>query len=182
MTNNTTNPYRDVVEDLARSRGMSADELVHRAAALDPEHTPGEFLEKPPGGFGATLDRILHMDREEKRRLSEAFRVVYLEGVRGLRRRVEGAEPQSIRLTLEQHEESQRLIHRADALGGALEAVNVAVEYEEDRGYAEHLDTFVREFVEQEHAQAQRDHRAYLRNLGTFPGDPRIEHDAGADF
>lgn len=78
MTNNTTNPYRDVFEDLARSRGMSADELAHRAAALDPEHTPEEFLQRPPGGFGTTLDRILGMDQEEKLRLSEAFRVVFL--------------------------------------------------------------------------------------------------------
>lgn len=86
MTNETANVYRETLEDLAKSRGMSADELAQRAADLDPEHTAKEFLERPPGGFGHTLDRILGMNEVERVRLSEAFRVMFLESVRSLRR------------------------------------------------------------------------------------------------
>ena len=41
MPNETTNPYREVLEDLAQSRGLSgAEELAERAAEADPDFTP----------------------------------------------------------------------------------------------------------------------------------------------
>ena len=46
MTNETTNPYRLVLEDLARSRGLSgAEELAEKAAEVDPDYTPREILD-----------------------------------------------------------------------------------------------------------------------------------------
>ncbi len=83
MTNETANPYRDVLEDLARSRGLSgAEELGQRAAELDPGHTAQEYLEEPPIGFGTKVDRLLNLSDREKVRLSEGFRVTFLERAR----------------------------------------------------------------------------------------------------
>ena len=57
-------------------------------------------------------------------------------------------------------------IRRADAFTGALVALDIAVEHEEDRCYAHWLTTFVREHLEEEHDRAQDTHHAYLRELG----------------
>ncbi len=71
--------------------------------------------------------------------------------------------------TPEQELEVRKNIHRADTLIGAIEAVNVAVANEEDRVYAEYLDTTVREFLEEELARNSAAHKAYLREIGLRP-------------
>ena len=68
--------------------------------------------------------------------------------------------------TLEQELEIQKNIHRDACLIGALEAVSVAVANEEDRVYAEYLDTTVRGFLEEELERANAAHKEYLRELG----------------
>jgi hypothetical protein len=73
--------YRDVLEDLAKSRGLSgAEELAKRAHALDPECSVRLLLEDPPGGYGRLLDRILTLSEEEKIRLSNSFAWTFLGG------------------------------------------------------------------------------------------------------
>ena len=73
--------YRDVLEDLAKSRGMSgAEELAKRAHALDPECSPEQLLSNPPGGYGRVLDRVLALSEEEKVRLSNAYAWTFLGG------------------------------------------------------------------------------------------------------
>lgn len=67
--------------------------------------------------------------------------------------------------TPEQRERVLENINRADCLGGAIEALNVAVEFEEDEGYARYLDTVVREFLEEESAGARSALREYLVEL-----------------
>ena len=51
MPNETTTPYRAVLEELAHSRGLSgAEELTDRAAGVAPGFTPTTILEKPRAG------------------------------------------------------------------------------------------------------------------------------------
>ena len=64
--NEPPNAYRDVLEDLARSRGYSGAEELARQAAV-------EDLENPPMGSGAAIDRVLDLNDEERLQLSEAF-------------------------------------------------------------------------------------------------------------
>jgi hypothetical protein len=73
--------YRDVLEDLAISRGLSgAEELAQRAGSLDPEYTVQGLLENPPGGYGRVLDQILTLSEEEKVRLANSFAWTFLGG------------------------------------------------------------------------------------------------------
>ncbi len=73
--------YRDVLEDLAKSRGLSgAEELAKQAHALDPECEVRRLLEDPPGGYGIVLDRILTLSEEEKIRLANSFAWTFLGG------------------------------------------------------------------------------------------------------
>ena len=66
--------YREVLEDLAVSRGLDgAEDLAHRAAEQDSSYTAEELLERPPSGFGTALDAVLNMTEEEQCRVSEAF-------------------------------------------------------------------------------------------------------------
>jgi hypothetical protein len=75
MTNETINPYRAVLEELAQNRGLSgAEELAERAAEFDPErYSAWDMLECPQMGFGVTLDSVLKMSEEEKGRVSRAW-------------------------------------------------------------------------------------------------------------
>ncbi len=60
MTEQRTEDYRDVLEDLARSRGFSgAEELARRVAEVDPDYTARDILEANLGGFGVPLDKVL---------------------------------------------------------------------------------------------------------------------------
>ena len=73
--------YRDVLEDLAKSRGLSgAEELAKQAHALDPECSPKRLLTNPPGGYGIVLDRVLALSEEEKIRLANSFAWTFLGG------------------------------------------------------------------------------------------------------
>ena len=69
----TGNPYRAVLEDLAKSRGLSgAEELAEKAAAADPDYTPREILDGSFGGFGPALDEVLDLDDKERMRIVAA--------------------------------------------------------------------------------------------------------------
>jgi len=69
--NELTNPYRDVLEDLACSRGFSgADELARQVGVED--------LENPTRGSGAQVDRVLGLSDDERLRLAEAFGRTFL--------------------------------------------------------------------------------------------------------
>jgi hypothetical protein len=73
--------YRDVLEDLAKSRGLSgAEELARRAHAVDPACEVRLLLEDPPGGYGRVLDQILGLGEEEKVRLASSFAWTFLGG------------------------------------------------------------------------------------------------------
>ena len=72
--------FRRVLEDLAASRGMSLEELAHKADAtgralgrISSEGLRGERLEEPPGNFGAALDAVLGMSQEERERVVDGF-------------------------------------------------------------------------------------------------------------
>jgi hypothetical protein len=70
----STTPYRQVLEDLAHSRGFSgAEELAERAAEEMEGTTPGDVLENPPAYLGIALDAVLRLTEEEKVRLTDAF-------------------------------------------------------------------------------------------------------------
>ncbi len=74
MMEQRTEDYRDVLEDLARSRGMSgAEELARRVHEVDPEYSVRDILEAAYGGFGVPLDKVIGATEEEKRRLSDAL-------------------------------------------------------------------------------------------------------------
>jgi hypothetical protein len=67
-----TEDYRDVLEDLARSRGLDgAEELARRAAEVDPDFSPRQILEADVGGV--PLDRVLALTDEEKLRLTSVI-------------------------------------------------------------------------------------------------------------
>ena len=77
--NEPTNAYRDVLEDLASSRGYSsADALASRVVATNPHFGVREILEAPPGGFGTAIDRVVALREVERRRLADAFRRTFL--------------------------------------------------------------------------------------------------------
>jgi hypothetical protein len=66
--------YREVLEELAASRGFDgAEDLARRAVELDPSYTVEELLERAPGGYGRVLDAVLHMAEDEKVWLNKAF-------------------------------------------------------------------------------------------------------------
>ena len=66
-------PYRQVLEDLAHSRGFSgAEELARRTAEVG-GFTTADVLENPPAYFGVALDSVLRLTEEEKVRLTDAF-------------------------------------------------------------------------------------------------------------
>jgi hypothetical protein len=68
-----TTPYRQVLDELAQSRGFSgAEELAQRAAEVG-GFTPADALENPPAHFGVALDSVLHLTEEEKVRVTDAF-------------------------------------------------------------------------------------------------------------
>lgn len=75
----TTDAYREVLDGLARSRGLSgAGELVERAAKLSPRHTGRRFTKKEllagaRSGFGDALDGVLGMDESECGLLSRTW-------------------------------------------------------------------------------------------------------------
>ncbi len=75
--------YRDVLEELAASRGfVDAEEVARRAVELDPSYTVKELLEKPPGDFGIALDAVLHMSEEEKIRVAFVFARTFMSPLR----------------------------------------------------------------------------------------------------
>jgi hypothetical protein len=79
MPNETTTPYRAVLEDLAHSRGLSgAEELVERAAEGTRGLTAAAILERPPAGYGKSLDAVLRMDDRERGRVAAAFAETFL--------------------------------------------------------------------------------------------------------
>jgi hypothetical protein len=72
--NVATTPYRQVLDDLAHSRGFSgAEELAERAAEEMQGTTPRDVLENPPAYLGVALDTVLRLTEEEKVRLTDAF-------------------------------------------------------------------------------------------------------------
>ncbi len=74
-----TEGYREVLEELARSRGLSgAEELARRAVEAEPGFTVRGILEDPRGGYGHALDAVLGMDEAERVRLSDAFARTFL--------------------------------------------------------------------------------------------------------
>lgn len=74
-----TEDYRDVLEELAISRGLSgAEELARRAVEAEPRFTVRSILEDPEGGYGHALDEVLVMSGAEKRRVSDAFARTFL--------------------------------------------------------------------------------------------------------
>jgi hypothetical protein len=73
MPNETTNPYRAVLDELAQSRGLSgAEELAEKAAEAVPNHTPEGILEGTSRNFGHALDAVLDLTDEEKGRVGLA--------------------------------------------------------------------------------------------------------------
>ncbi len=75
--------YREVLEELAASRGFDgAEDLARRAVELDPSYTVEELLERAPGGFGRALDAVMHLDEDEKERLYKAFMHTFLRNPR----------------------------------------------------------------------------------------------------
>ena len=81
MPEQTAATLPEVLEGLAASRGISLEELAHRADAtgracgrVTVEGLRGERPGvEPPYGFGNALDAVLEMSPEEKRRVGEAF-------------------------------------------------------------------------------------------------------------
>lgn len=74
-----TTDYRGVLEDLARSRGLSgARALAQLAHEAHPRHSVRKLLESPQGGFGNALDAVLEMNEEEKVRVSAAFASTFM--------------------------------------------------------------------------------------------------------
>lgn len=73
------NRYREVLDGLARSRGLSgADELAERAAKLSRSapgrrYTRKELLTGSRGGFGTALDRVLGLEEAEMKMLTRAW-------------------------------------------------------------------------------------------------------------
>ncbi len=66
--------YRDVLEDLARSRGMSgAEELAEKVSAADPAYSVRDVLEAHQGGFGVPLGKVLNLSGEERVRVSRSL-------------------------------------------------------------------------------------------------------------
>ncbi len=74
MTEQRTEDYRDVLEDLASSRGFSgAEELARRVVEVDPDYTEREILEAGVGGFGPALSKVIDATEEERVRISNAL-------------------------------------------------------------------------------------------------------------
>ncbi len=80
-------PFERVLEELAEKRGLSGlEELVARINAADHglPHVEGEvltverFLEWPPGGYGAAIERAVGLSEDERQRLVRAFVETYL--------------------------------------------------------------------------------------------------------
>jgi hypothetical protein len=70
----TREDYRDVLEELAISRGFSgAEELAEEVVKVGPDYTERDILEAGHGGFGIPLDRVLEMTEEEKVRLTHSL-------------------------------------------------------------------------------------------------------------
>lgn len=89
MTEQRTEDYRDVLEELAISRGFSsAEELAEEVVEVDPGYSTRDILEAGHGGFGAPLDKVLGMSEEEKvrltRSLAEGMRVAETLGICGM--------------------------------------------------------------------------------------------------
>jgi hypothetical protein len=71
--------YREVLEDLAKRRGLSgAEELAEKAAVLDPRYTAEDLLGARLSGYGEALDRVLETSEEERELLVRAFILSYL--------------------------------------------------------------------------------------------------------
>ncbi len=76
MMEQRTEGYRDVLEALAKSRGLSgAEDLAERVVEADPDYTVRGVLEGDAGGFGDALDTILDppSTEEERERLVRAL-------------------------------------------------------------------------------------------------------------
>ncbi len=76
MMEQRTEGYRDVLEDLAKSRGLTgAEALARRVVEADPDYTVRGVLEGDAGGFGEVLDAILDppTTEEERERLVRAL-------------------------------------------------------------------------------------------------------------
>jgi hypothetical protein len=78
MTKQTSNAYRDVLDELAKSRGLSgAEELAEKAADAGPVHSRKKILDGSSRA-GRALDAVLDLTEEERRRISEAWAKTYL--------------------------------------------------------------------------------------------------------
>jgi hypothetical protein len=76
MTEQRTEDYRDVLEELAISRGLSgAEELARRVVEVDPDFTERDILEATYGGFGPVLDRVFDppLTEEERERIVQSL-------------------------------------------------------------------------------------------------------------
>ncbi len=69
MTNETYREVREVLEDLAQSRGFrgGAEELTERVHQLDASYGGPELLEEPRPGSGPLLEKVLGGLTEEER-------------------------------------------------------------------------------------------------------------------
>ncbi len=76
MMEQRTEGYRDVLEDLAKSRGLAgAEALAKQVVEADPDYTVRGVLEGDAGGVGTVLDAILDppTTEEERERLVRAL-------------------------------------------------------------------------------------------------------------
>ena len=79
----TTNLYREVLNDLAKRRGLSgAEELAEKAAAADPRYTAEDLLGARLSGYGEALDSVLKTSEAERNLLVRAFIISFLGGER----------------------------------------------------------------------------------------------------
>jgi hypothetical protein len=70
MTEEHTEDYRDALEDLANSRGLSgAEELARRVVEADPDYSVRGVLEGNAGGLGEVLDEVLDPPPTEEERV-----------------------------------------------------------------------------------------------------------------
>jgi len=70
MTNTTTHggPLRAVLDELAASRGLTAESVAEESRRRGHDLTPAEILHGA-GGFGAALDAVLDLDDDEQGRV-----------------------------------------------------------------------------------------------------------------
>lgn len=74
-----TNELVEVIEEIARSRGIAnIEELVERVNAAGGEVSLEELRGDFGAGFGVRIDKVLHTNEEERRRITQAFSNTFL--------------------------------------------------------------------------------------------------------